>query len=77
MLTLAILIPIFSAGVLMGWRAADARTARLFAIAISLVPLLLLLAVWAGFDTGSQAPGSGRYGWFAAQRDWACADAMR
>ena len=55
MLTLTVLIPILGAAVLTGWRAAEERTARLFAIAISLVPLLLLLTVWVGFDTGPHA----------------------
>ena len=56
MLTLTVLVPIVSAGVLLSWRSANERTARLFAIAASLVPFLLLLAVWVGFDTGPQAP---------------------
>ena len=56
MLTLTVLLPIAGAVVLMAWRGAGERTARRFAVAASLIPLLLLIVVWTGFDTGERAP---------------------
>ncbi len=56
MLTSTVLVPILGALVLVFWHTADERIVRRFAIAVALVPLLLLGGVWAGFDTSGAAP---------------------
>lgn len=55
MLSLTIVIPLSGALVLALWPDLGARTARLGAVLISAVPLLLLMVVWLRFDYG--APG--------------------
>lgn len=56
MLTLTILIPLIGA-LALAWLAVLAEsTLRWLATAIAAVPLLLLLMVWSGFDSGAGAP---------------------
>jgi len=56
MLTLAILIPLISALGLALSTAMSARTARLTAICVSLLPLISLIVVWTRISTGTAAP---------------------
>ena len=56
MLTLAVLIPLLGALALVLWPGVSSATARGFATAIATIPLLLLIAVWAGFNTDAGAP---------------------
>lgn len=56
MLTLSILVPFFAALALMMMPAASHNTARLVALAASAVSFVLLLIVWARFDTAPGAP---------------------
>jgi len=56
MLTLAVLVPLFGALALVLWPGVTAEKARRFATAVAILPLLALIAVWIGFDTGSGAP---------------------
>lgn len=55
MLTLTILIPLFGALALALRPQLAEVTARKWAIAIAVLPLVLLIVVWAGFDTGPNA----------------------
>ncbi|WP_111748500.1 complex I subunit 4 family protein [Salinisphaera orenii] len=56
MLTLTVLVPVLGALALVLWPGVTAEAARRFATAIAVVPLLALVAVWLGFDTGADAP---------------------
>ncbi len=56
MLTLAILVPLAGAALLMMASGLGLRAARWTAVAFAAVPLLLLVIVWAGFDNGPGAP---------------------
>lgn len=55
MLTLTILIPLFGALALALRPQLAEVTARKWSIAIAVLPLVLLIVVWAGFDTGPNA----------------------
>lgn len=55
MLTLAIVVPLLGAAVLSGASAAGERRARIGAIVVATVPLLLLVLAWTRFDTGPAA----------------------
>lgn len=55
MLTLVILLPLLGALLLLALPGPEARV-RIVAIAVSALPLLLLLAVWAAFDASAGAP---------------------
>jgi NADH-quinone oxidoreductase subunit M len=55
MLTAAIVVPLLGSAVLALGRGLSARAARAFAVAVAAVPLALMVAAWARFDTGSQA----------------------
>lgn len=56
LLTLAILVPLIAAAALALMPTLGDRAARLAAVAASAVPLVLLVMVWIGFDTGTGAP---------------------
>ncbi len=56
MLTLAILVPLIGAAALAGYPTMREAGARRASVAIAAVPLLLLIVVWLGFDTGPNAP---------------------
>ncbi|EKV26636.1 NADH-ubiquinone oxidoreductase chain M [Caenispirillum salinarum AK4] len=56
MLTLAILSPLLGALILAFATGLHERGARMLAVAVSAVPLVLLVAVWIGFDAGPGAP---------------------
>ncbi|MCO5100184.1 MAG: NADH-quinone oxidoreductase subunit M [Burkholderiaceae bacterium] len=55
MLTLAIVVPLLGAAVLSVASAAGERRARIAAIVVATVPLLLLVLAWTRFDTGPAA----------------------
>ena len=55
MLTLAILVPLLGAFALLFLPNASEQTTRRIAIGVAAVPLVLLLIVWARFDTGAGA----------------------
>jgi len=52
-LTAAVLLPLAGATALAGWRRLSERDARRLAMAVSVVPLALLVAAWLRFDRGS------------------------
>lgn len=56
MLSIALLLPLLGAGLLVFFTAFSERSARLWALAIALAPLIILIAVWSGFDTAAGAP---------------------
>ena len=56
MLTATILVPLLGALALAFWPNPGERTCRSLAAAAGTVPLILLLAVWLGFDTAAGAP---------------------
>lgn len=56
MLTLIVLLPLLGALTLVLWSGVGAAMARWFATAVATVPLLLLILVWAGFDTAAGGP---------------------
>ena len=56
MLTLALLVPLLGAFALLFPPNASEQQIRRVAIGVAAVPLLLLLVVWARFDTGAGAP---------------------
>ena len=58
MLTATILVPLLGALALAFWPNPGERTCRSLAAAAGTVPLILLLAVWLGFDTAAGAAGS-------------------
>ena len=55
MLTTAVVVPLVGAVVLLLARGLGARAARWLAVAVTVVPLALLLGSWLRFDTGSDA----------------------
>lgn len=56
MLSTALLLPLLGAGLLAVLKFGSEKTVRWFAAAIAIVPLVLLVAVWSGFDTSAGAP---------------------
>lgn len=56
MLTLTILVPLLGALALLLLPNASEQVIRRIAIGVAAVPLILLLVVWAGFDTAASAP---------------------
>jgi proton-translocating NADH-quinone oxidoreductase, chain M len=56
MLTLTILVPLLGALALLFLPNASEQAIRRIAIGVAVVPLILLLVVWVGFDTGASAP---------------------
>jgi len=56
MLTLAILIPLIGAVILAFAPPANRQATRLAALATALLPLIVLIVVWMGFDTSPDAP---------------------
>ncbi|MBN8750733.1 MAG: NADH-quinone oxidoreductase subunit M [Variovorax sp.] len=56
MLTLAVLLPLIAALALVFWRNASEQNARRLALGASVLPLLLLAAVWTGYDLAQDAP---------------------
>lgn len=56
MLTLTILVPLLGALALLFLTNASEQALRRIAIGVAVVPLILLLVVWAGFDTAASAP---------------------
>ena len=56
MLTLAVLLPLLAALVLVFWRNADEGAARRVAIGTACIPVILLAAVWWQFDLSDGAP---------------------
>lgn len=55
MLTAAIVVPLIGALVLLAARGLGEKAARILAVAVTLVPLVLLAVAWARFDLHSQA----------------------
>ncbi len=54
MLTATVVLPLIGAVALVAWRSASERAARAVAVAVSAVPLVLLVVAWLRFDTGSR-----------------------
>lgn len=54
MLTAAVLVPLAGSIALVAVRGWAPRTARVFAVAVAIVPLALLIAAWLRFDLGSK-----------------------
>lgn len=50
-LTIALAVPLFGALVLALWPGFPESLARLWAVAVSVVPLILMLVAWVQFDT--------------------------
>ncbi len=55
MLSVAIFVPLLGAAVLVLARSWSEKAARIFSVVVAAVPVLLMVAAWARFDTGSDA----------------------